>query len=97
MISEPKPIDFGPVGLAAALGSTPEQILAWVHAGVIRPDFVRDKAPRWHPLTLADIFKQLTPKPQDRLAALKRAVAALEALVRAEKAEGFHDDKGGAA
>lgn len=78
--------DFGPVGLAAALHSTPEEILSLVHAGVIRPDHVIGKEPRWRAENLAEIFKQLLPggSADD---ALDRSRLALEALLRAEAAE----------
>ena len=79
-------IDFGPVGLAAALHSTPDEIRFLVHAGVIRPNHVIGKEPRWRAENLAEVFNQLLPcgSPDG---ALDRSLLALEALLRAEAAE----------
>jgi hypothetical protein len=86
-VTGPKQTDIGPVGLAAALHSTPEQILVLVRAGAIRADYVRAMEPRWRIGTLAEIIKQLLPKPQTQLDTLNLAHTATEALLRAEQAE----------
>lgn len=89
-------LSFGVVGLAAALVRTPGEVRALVSAGVIKPEFVEAKAPRWSVLALADIVKELLPVRQgDLLATRQRVVVGVPALERAYQAE-YGSQKGGA-
>lgn len=84
----PNPIDFGIRGMAAALNMTEDEFCtAYRNGEVERPERVFSKEPRWSVLTLGkEINKRMPPAP-----GLENLVLAMEALLRAERAEGYHN------
>jgi hypothetical protein len=84
------PYYFGMSGMAAALGITEGRLrIAYKTGDIAAPDTVHDGEPRWSVFTLADELKKHRPAtlPAQGLAFV---VWALEALTRAERAEGLH-------
>lgn len=83
-----KPVDFGPVGLAAALHSTAAEVLSLVHGGAIRPGSLREREPRWSVAELAGMIAGLFPcDPENAELVSQRAAIVSAALSRAYLAE----------
>lgn len=93
MSTPPKPVDFGPAALAAALECSTEHVLAMARSGELLPDHTRGKEPRWRADSLHGIFK-FSPGCAAAKGWGSRALWCMQALERAEKAEGWHDEKG---
>lgn len=79
-------ISFGIRGMAAALRMTEDEVRVAVRAGEIaKPSMLWGNETRWGVLALADELKKRAH------ANCNQVVFALEALLRAEIAEGWHD------
>lgn len=79
---------FTVAGLAAALHGDVEQVRMLVGKGLIRPEYVEGKEPRWSRTALMDIIKELLPVPQGRADLEKeRAMIIAMALSDADRAE----------
>lgn len=86
-MNAPDPIDFGVSGMAAALSMTEDEVRAAYRRGdIATPDTVRNGGPRWSALALAAEVKKRMP------AGLDPIIYSMEALLRAERAEGWHDE-----
>lgn len=89
-MNAPDPIDFGVRGMAAALNMTEDEVRAAYRSGdIATPDTVRNGGPRWSVLALGDEVKKR--KPADVAAGLGPVKYTIEALLRAERAEGWHE------
>lgn len=85
-----KPLDFGPRGMAAALNMTEVEVIQARRRGEISlPDCVRSKEPRWSVLALGEEVKKRWPAGMKGLEPL---IFSLQALARAEQAEGWRDE-----
>jgi hypothetical protein len=91
---KPDVLDFGVLGLAAALESPSSEVLQLVHAGVICPEYVVNKEPRWSGHAILACIKQLLPAPRNQLDSLQRGLIAMQALERAYVAEYEQDLEG---
>ncbi len=85
----PLPQDFGIRGMCAALNMTEDEFYQARRNGEVPlPDSVRTREPRWSVMTLGAEAKKRVP------AGVSPVTFCLEALHRAERAEGWMDEGG---
>lgn len=86
-IHQPKPNHFGMRGMCAALNMTEAEFIeARVCGEIATPDTVHMRAPRWSAMALGLELDKRMPTGVNRL------IYSLEALQRAEHAEGWFDE-----
>ena len=89
MTYTPNPRDFGIRGMCAALNMTEAEFYQARRSGELAPpDSVRTREPRWSVMALGAEVKKRVP------AGANRVLYGLEALQRAERAEGWMDEGG---
>lgn len=85
----PNPRDFGIRGMCAALNMTEDEFYRARRNGEVSlPDSVRTREPRWSVMALGAEAKKRVP------AGVSPVIFCLEALQRAERAEGWMDEGG---
>lgn len=83
----PPQLDFGKRGMCAALNMTEDEFTdAYRNKEIAPPDSVRLREPRWSVMALGQEIKKRTPQ------GVNPTLYALEALARAERAEGWRND-----
>lgn len=83
-------IDFGKRGMRAALNMTEAEFdIAYHNKELPTPDSVYMRGPRWSAVALGLEIKKRIPA---HLVGLEATRYALKAIIRAERAEGWHDE-----